>query len=197
MPTHTTCTSADEYFTRWRQALEQLDLVAIDRYAELIFQAWRDERCVWVFGNGGSAYTASHHVTDYIKTAAVEGQPRLRAFSLVDNVGLTTALGNDVSYDDVFVYPLAGYAKTGDIAVAISSSGNSPNVVKACRWAKDNGLTVAGITGFTGGEVGLLADIHIHIPCDNYGVVEDIQMSVGHVVAQGLQRRVAQWAKQR
>lgn len=194
MATTATSSSSQTYFSLLQQQLEQLDHDAIDAYADLIFETWKARRRVITFGNGGSAYTASHHVTDYVKTAAVEGQPRLAAISLVDNVGLTTALGNDISYEDTFVYPLGSYAQPGDVAVAISCSGNSPNVVKAGQWARDHGLTLVAITGFTGGAIGPMADIHIHVPSDNYGVVEDIQMAVGHVVAQCLRRRVADHA---
>lgn len=190
MAKHTECTSASQYAQWMSEQLAKLDTASIDRYAQAVFQAWRDDRQVFVFGNGGSAYTASHHVTDYVKTAAVDGQRRLRAISLIDNIGLTTALGNDVSYDDIFRYPLESYARPGDLAVGISCSGNSPNVVLACQWAKDHGLTVVAITGFSGGKIGPMADIHIHFPSDNYGVVEDLQMSVAHIVAQSLRQRV-------
>jgi len=189
--TYTTCNGTRAYLDTITRLFSELDTETIDRYVELIFQAWRDDRRVFAFGNGGSAYTASHHVTDYVKTAAVDGHRRLKALSLVDNVGLTTALGNDIGYDDVFRYPLAAYAQPGDLAVAISCSGNSPNVLKAVEWAKGHGLTVVAITGFTGGKLGALADVHINIPSDNYGVVEDIQLSIGHIAAQSLQHRVA------
>ena len=183
--------TAAAYFEHAAATMKQLDAKAIDAYSELLFNAWRDKRRVLVFGNGGSAYTSSHHVTDYVKTASVDGARRLDAISLVDNYGLTTALGNDISYDETFVYPLQSFARPGDLAVAISCSGNSPNVVKACEWAKANGLTVVAITGFAGGKIGKLADVHVNIPSDNYGVIEDLQMSVGHVAAQALKTRVA------
>ncbi|QNN24898.1 SIS domain-containing protein [Planctomycetales bacterium ZRK34] len=192
MPAFTTCSTATEYFDRMREVFDRVDAAAIDAYADCIFDTWRNRRRVFLCGNGGSAYTASHHVADYVKTASVEGQPRLHAISLNDNLGLLTALGNDVSYDDIFVWPLDAYeAKAGDVLVAISCSGNSPNVVKAVQWAKDHGVTTVCLTGFSGGKIGDLADIHIHFPSDNYGVIEDCQMSVGHIVAQALQQRIA------
>jgi D-sedoheptulose 7-phosphate isomerase len=155
-----------------------------------VFQAWRDGRRVFVFGNGGSAYNASHFVTDLVKTAAVDGQKRLAAFSLVDNIGLTTAIGNDLSYDETFSYPLESYAQAGDVAIAISCSGNSPNVLRACRWAREHGLTVAALTGFAGGKIKDTSDIHINIPSTNYGLMEDLHLSVGHVIAQSLKSRI-------
>ena len=100
------------------------------------------------------------------------------------------AIGNDLGYEDVFVHQLQSYARAGDVAVAISCSGNSPNVVKACEWARDNGLSVVALTGFGGGRLRQLADIHIHFPSDNYGIVEDMQQSVGHNVTQSLKSRL-------
>ncbi len=187
---HSVCASARDYCHSMTTLFAALDEVAIDAYADLLFDAWRENRRVFVFGNGGSAFTAGHHALDYIKTAAVPNQHWLKAISLVDNVGMTTALGNDLTFDETFVYPLRAHAAPGDIAVAISCSGNSPNVVKACAWAKANGVTVVALTGFDGGQLAQLADIHIHIPSDNYGIVEDIQMSIGHIAAQLLQQRV-------
>ncbi len=187
---HSVCGSAQDYCHSMTSLFGALDNTAIESYADLLFDAWRENRCVFVFGNGGSAFTAGHHALDYIKTAAVPNQHWLKAISLVDNIGMTTALGNDLTFDETFVYPLRALAAPGDIAVAISCSGNSPNVVKASAWAKDNGMIVVALTGFDGGRLAHLADIHIHIPSDNYGVVEDIQMSIGHIAAQLLHQRV-------
>jgi len=184
------CDGAKPYFDQITQILGQTDSQAIDAFAGLLHDAWRDDRQVFVMGNGGSAFTASHHVCDYVKTAAVDGQRRLRAISLVDNTGLITALGNDISYDDIFRYTLESYGKAGDLAIAISCSGNSPNVLEACRWAKDNGLTVVVLTGFAGGKLKDLSHLHINVPSDNYGVIEDVHMSIGHIAAQMLKTRV-------
>lgn len=187
----TTLRNASDYFRTMSEQFQRLDHEAIDAYASMIYAAWRDRRSVYLFGNGGSAYTASHHATDYVKTAAVDGQPRLRALSIVDNTGLTTALGNDAGYEQTLVYPLASYAQAGDLAVAISCSGSSVNVVRACQWAKDHDVTLIALTGFSGGDIGPMADLHINIPSDNYGVIEDIQMSIGHIAAQRLHTMVA------
>ncbi len=186
--------NASDYFDGLKLLLDQVDTNVIDQYAHELFQAWQDDRRVFVFGNGGSAYCASHHVTDYIKTARVDGQKALQAVSLVDNLGLLTALGNDVSYNDIFSYPLEAMAKVGDVAVAISCSGNSPNVVNALEWAKVNGLLTVAITGFQGGKIGTLADLHINIDHDNYGIIEDVQLSVGHIAAQMLMSKVKAYA---
>jgi phosphoheptose isomerase len=107
-----------------------------------------------------------------------------------DNIGLLTALGNDISYEETFSYPLASYAQPGDVAVALSCSGNSPNVLHAVRWARDHGLTVVALTGFAGGKLKELADIHVNIPSTNYGLIEDLHLSVNHIVAQSLHSRI-------
>jgi D-sedoheptulose 7-phosphate isomerase len=182
--------SARSYMDEMSQVLGEVDPASIDALADCIFQAWRDGRRVFVFGNGGSAYNASHMVTDLVKTAAVGGQRRLAAFSLVDNFGLTTAIGNDLSYDETLSYPLESFANAGDVAIAISCSGNSPNVLRACRWAREHGLTVAALTGFAGGKVKEMADIHVNVPSTNYGIMEDLHLSVGHIIAQSLKSRI-------
>lgn len=186
----TTCDNARSYIDEMGQLLKSLDPAPMDAFADCVYQAWRDGRRVFVFGNGGSASTASHYVADFVKTAAVEGQKRLAAFCLNDNIGLLTALGNDISYDETFSYPLASYAQTGDVAVALSCSGNSPNVLRAANWAREHGMTVVALTGFAGGKLKELADIHINIPSSNYGLIEDLHLSVNHVVAQSLQARI-------
>ena len=182
--------TASSYIAEMSRALAAIDAASTERFADTIFNAWRDNRHVFVFGNGGSAYTSSHFVTDLVKTASVEGKKRLHAISLVDNVGLTTAIGNDISYDDIFRFPLASYAKSGDVAIGISCSGNSPNLLRACEWAKENGLTVIALTGFAGGKVKSLANLHINVPSENYGVIEDLHLSIAHIVAQGLKSRI-------
>jgi D-sedoheptulose 7-phosphate isomerase len=173
-----------------RSVLGSIDASQIDAFADVLFGAWQHDRRVFVFGNGGSAHTASHFTTDLLKTSAVAGQKRLQAFSLADNCGLITALGNDIHFDDVFVYQLSAYADAKDVAVAISCSGDSPNVLRACQWAEANGLTLVCLSGFAGGKMAAYADLHINIPHDNYGLIEDLHLSIGHIVTQQLQAKV-------
>jgi len=155
--------TASSYIAEMARIVGQIDAIVVERFAEIVFNAWRDNRHVYVFGNGGSAYTSSHFVTDLVKTASVEGKKRLHAISLVDNMGLTTAIGNDISYEDIFRFPLSSYAHSGDVAIGISCSGNSPN---------------------------LLPHLHINVPSENYGVIEDLHLSIAHIVAQGLKSRI-------
>jgi len=182
--------TAGSYIAEMARVVGLIDSNAVEQFAHVIFNAWRDDRHVFVFGNGGSAYTSSHFVTDLVKTASVEGKKRLHAISLLDNVGLTTAIGNDMAYEDIFRFTLESYAAKGDIAIGISCSGNSPNLLRACEWARESGLTVIALTGFSGGKVKNLANLHINVPSENYGVIEDLHLSVAHIVAQGLKARI-------
>lgn len=186
----TICDSATSYLSRLSDTIRRIDAASVDRLAELLYSAWRERRRVFIFGNGGSALTASHMVCDFLKTASVDGQPRLQVFGLADNAGITTAIGNDISYDDVFRFPLAAYAQAGDLAIAISASGNSPNLLTACVWARENGVKVAALTGFSGGKLAGLADLHVNVPSDNYGVIEDLHLTIGHIAAQSLRSRL-------
>jgi D-sedoheptulose 7-phosphate isomerase len=183
-------TTARSYLNRMAELLRQVDAEAVEQFAEMLFDAWKDDRQAFYFGNGGSASTASHHVLDIVRTAAVPGQRMLRAFCMNDNIGMVTATANDVDYREAFAMPLAAYSRSGDVAVAISASGNSPNILAACRLAKERGLKIVALTGFSGGKVVGLADLHIHVPSDNYGLVEDLHLSVGHMAAQMLKARV-------
>jgi D-sedoheptulose 7-phosphate isomerase len=188
------CTSAKNYLTELSNVMAKIDCAGVESFGQLLFDAWKNNRQVFFFGNGGSASTASHYVLDLLKTASVPGQRHLRAFGMNDNIGILTAVGNDLDYAQAFGFPLSAYAELGDIAVAISCSGNSPNILHACQIARDKGLTVVALTGFSGGRVSKMADLHINIPSDNYGIVEDLHLSMAHMVAQILKHKVEQFA---
>ena len=186
----TFCTSAASYLSQMTRVMDRIDAGSIEQYGALLFAAWKHDRQVFCFGNGGSASTASHHVLDLVKTASVTGQRHLRAFGMNDNIGILTAVSNDLEYTEAFSFPLHVYSRPGDIAVAISASGNSPNILHAARLARDKGLTLVALTGFAGGNIAAMADVHINISSDNYGIIEDLHLSVGHMVAQILKARV-------
>jgi D-sedoheptulose 7-phosphate isomerase len=187
----TICSNAATYLAELNKLLANLDHVSIDAVTARVYRAWQNDQLVMTLGNGGSAFTASHFVTDLVKTAAVEGRRRLRAVSLSDNMGLVTAVGNDLDYDQTFVYPLESFARPDDLAIAISASGNSPNVVQACRWAKDHGVDVVALTGFAGGKIAAIADLHVNVPSNNYGLIEDLHLSVGHMISQSLRSMIS------
>ncbi|OGS04756.1 MAG: hypothetical protein A3G41_02210 [Elusimicrobia bacterium RIFCSPLOWO2_12_FULL_59_9] len=163
--------------------LKGLDLEILGRIAEVLEGARKEGRQVLIIGNGGSAATASHMANDLAKTAAVKGQKRIKAIALTDNVPIITAIGNDMSYDDVFSEQLDFMVSAGDVVILISGSGNSPNVVKAAQLARQRGAVTIGLLGFSGGKLKSMVDYPLHIASDHYGVVEDIHLSINHILA--------------
>jgi D-sedoheptulose 7-phosphate isomerase/D-glycero-D-manno-heptose 1,7-bisphosphate phosphatase len=139
---------------------------------------------VFSAGNGGSASIANHFQCDHVK--GVRGGTGLltRVQSLSTNVEILSAIANDVSYDRVFDFQLESLARPGDVLVAISSSGRSPNIVRALEWCAENGVQTVALTGFTGGRSRELATVSIHVDCSNYGVVEDAHQACMHLLAQ-------------
>jgi D-sedoheptulose 7-phosphate isomerase len=161
------------------------DSIPLDKVASLIEQlrsALRENRHIFVFGNGGSAANSSHFVTDLGKGASDKTGKRFRALSLSDNVSWLTALGNDYSYEDVFVGQLQNYGQQGDIAMGLSVSGNSPNVVKALAWAKQHQLHTVALVGAKRGRMAEIAEQVIVINDTHYGRVEDAQMGICHML---------------
>ena len=144
---------------------------------------------VWVAGNGGSAAISDHTVCDCSKGTFVEGQPPFRTISLTSNVAMLTALGNDISYDDVFSEQLKYYLKREDAVLLVSSSGNSPNVVKACEYANTKGVPTIAFVGFKGGKLKEAAQHCVHIEIENYGIVEDTHQSLVHALTQYMKAR--------
>ena len=144
---------------------------------------------LWVAGNGGSAAISDHLICDTTKWTYVEGLPPVRSVSLVSNGPMLTALANDVSYEEVFSRQLRYYLRPEDAVVLISSSGNSPNVVAACRFAGERGVPTIAFVGFDGGELRKLADHVLHVPVDNYGMAEDTHQSLMHCLTQYMLHR--------
>ena len=135
-------------------------------------------------GNGGSAAIANHLVCDHCKAVQTDTALNPRIYSLSATIEIMTAVSNDLSYDEVFVYQLRSLAKPGDALITISSSGDSENIVRAASWAKENGLPVIAMTGFAGGRSARIADVDLHVVADNYGVIEDVHQSLMHILAQ-------------
>ena len=178
------------YVDALRGVLAQLDTDAIEAIAEALIQAREANRAVFIVGNGGSASTASHMATDLCKVTAWHGQPGVRAMSLPDNVALLTAWSNDEGYDQSFAGPVEAYVSPDDVLIAISASGNSPNVLEATRVANRIGAVTIGLTGFGGGELASLAQISIVVPADNYGLVEDAHLAINHALTEAIKARI-------
>lgn len=178
------------YLTQLEGVIRALSRDDVRAVVDALEQAWREERTIFLIGNGGSAATASHMMNDLNKLTVAPGKPRVRALALTDNVPLMTAWGNDAAYEDIFVEPLTNLMRPGDLLIAISTSGNSPNVVKAVRAAKGHGLKVVGFTGDHGGRLAELADLLVRIPSRHIGQQEDGHMILDHVIAGALRERI-------
>jgi len=180
---------ADGYYRRFVAALEAFDRAPLTRIYEIFEGVRHRGGTIWVAGNGGSAAIADHTACDASKGAHVDGAPPLRAFSLGANGPMLTALANDLSYQDVFRQQLVYYLDAKDAVLLVSSSGSSPNVVAACKYAKERGVPTVAFVGFSGGELRRLADHVVWVPVDNYGIVEDTHQSLMHVLTQYLRAR--------
>jgi D-sedoheptulose 7-phosphate isomerase len=139
---------------------------------------------IFIIGNGGSASTASHMAVDLAKGTQVKGYPSLRVISLTDNVGMITAWANDLAYEEVFTEQLKNLLSYKDVLIAISASGNSPNILSAVRYAKSRGAATVGFIGFGGGKLKDLVDVDITVSSHNYGVVEDFHLTLNHIISQ-------------
>jgi len=162
--------------------LERLPIKNIAQVVELLEEARLKAKRVFIFGNGGSAATASHLAADLSKGAISTGKARIKAFALTDNVPLITAWANDTAYENIFAEQLENFIEPGDVAIGISGSGNSPNVLKGMKVAKAKGATTIGFIGFDGGKLRELVDIHIVVPSHNMEQVEDIHLLLEHVI---------------
>jgi D-sedoheptulose 7-phosphate isomerase len=189
--------SLEEYAKRYAsyvaELLADLDCAAIQRVGDRLEEARRAGRTIFVLGNGGSASTASHFANDLGVGPRRVGGAVYRTISLVDSVSQITAVANDVHYDEVFVEQLKTLMNPGDCLLAISASGNSPNVLRAAEYAKAEGGFVIGLTGFAGGLLREVADevIHIATPHGDYGPVEDVHILLDHLLTSYLARLTA------
>ena len=170
------------YIEELKSALDALPVQTIRDAVEAILESYGRGGTIFVAGNGGSASTSSHFACDLGKGTAVEGKPRLRVISLADNLSLLTAWANDVSYEAIFAEQLKNLMRPGDLLIAISASGNSPNVLRATEYAHQLGCRVIGLTGFGGGRLAKSADIAIVVESDRYGPVEDVHLVLDHIM---------------
>ncbi len=171
--------------------LEELSRQDIEGIADIIFNAWKKEKMIFIMGNGGSATTASHFARDLKIGTAAKGKPRVRSISLTDNVALITALANDIDYSSIFEEQLIGQVEEDDVVIGISASGNSTNVLKAVEYARRNGAITIGFIGFGGGKLKELAHKSIVLSSRDYGQVEDIHLSLAHIISCLVKERIA------
>jgi D-sedoheptulose 7-phosphate isomerase len=170
------------YLTELSHTLSLVSSDALARAIGLLLDARTARRRVYVMGNGGSAATASHFVCDLVKTAHVAGLEPLRAFGLSDNTPLLTAWANDSAYDRTFAEPIRAFVEPGDVVIAISASGNSPNILAGLTAASERGAQTIGLLGFDGGAARALADVVVHVPSHDYGLVEAAHSAIAHAM---------------
>ena len=158
----------------------------------MLYRAYQNEKQVFTLGNGGSASTASHMAADIAKNTIAPHMRRFRVLSLNDNTALLTALANDLGYENVFKEQLQNLIRPGDLLIAISGSGDSPNVVNALRYAREQCAEIVGLLGFDGGEAASLADVAIVVPSKHYGIVEDVHLIINHIIVDYFQSKLAE-----
>jgi D-sedoheptulose 7-phosphate isomerase len=171
---------AESYLRAEAALLAHVPSEPLARIADALRGARAEGRTIFIFGNGGSAANASHFVVDVLKGTLDPARPRFRIICLNDNIPSLTALANDLGYDSVFAEPLASLARAGDIAIAISGSGNSANVLKALAVARQLGLITIGITGASGGKLKDVCDTTLMVPSDNMQLLEDTHGVILH-----------------
>jgi D-sedoheptulose 7-phosphate isomerase len=189
------------YTDQVQTAIASIDLATIERIVDVLDDAYRQERQIFMMGNGASAALAAHMACDLGKGTAIDvgqgtadsGMARLRVVSLVDNMALLTALSNDVSYEDVFVEQLKNLLNAGDIVIGISGSGGSPNVLRAMQYARSRGATTVGLTGSQPGSRLLCAvsDIVAQVPLTIMEQIEDVHVIIHHMISTALRERMA------
>ena len=190
----------DEYLTESQDILRKLDRGAIDRAINILFEAWKNDNQVFVAGNGGSASTSTHFACDLNKWVSDEAERKFRAFALVDNIPLVSALTNDNGWGEVYVEQLRNFFRKGDVLVAISVHGGSgsdkagpwsQNLMRAVKFAKENGGKVVGLSGFDGGALRTVADACIVVPAESTPHVEGMHLVLAHLMSEQLRTLIS------
>ncbi len=174
--------SIKNYAAEEIKLLEGIDASLINHLMEALIDAYEREATIYVFGNGGSASTASHMANDFNKGISEYTEKKFRVCCLNDNTATVLAIANDIGYEDIFSFQLKNKIRQGDVAIGISGSGNSQNVINALEYAKEQGATTIGWVGFDGGKVGRMTDITFHVPVHNMQLVEDMHMILNHLM---------------
>jgi phosphoheptose isomerase len=174
----------DAYADEMSRAAKTIEPAAFDSAAAILLEAYVRGARMFSCGNGGSASIANHIQCDHVKGVRTATDLTPQVLSLSTNVELLTAIANDMGYENVFVYQLQSQSCPGDVLMAVSSSGRSPNIVHALTWARDHGLHTIAVTGFDGGAAKAVAEVSVHVECTNYGIIEDLHQTIMHALAQ-------------
>ncbi|HEY3463148.1 MAG TPA: SIS domain-containing protein [Gaiellaceae bacterium] len=181
----------EAYLDRLRAAVEALPQERLAELGEMLYRAYRNDKQVFTLGNGGSASTASHMAADLAKNTIGANMRRFRVLSLNDNAAILTSLANDLGYENVFREQLENLVRPGDLLIALSASGRSPNVLKALRYAQAQCAQTACLLGFDGGDAASLCDVAIIVPTEDYGVVEDVHLIINHILVDYFKAKLA------
>ena len=184
-------THVRDYLGRLITTLKEIPTDRVERLADLLYRAYADGKQVFTLGNGGSASTASHMAADLSKNTIGPNMRRFRIMSLNDNMSLVSALANDLGYENMFAEQLQNLIHPGDVLIAISGSGNSPNVLRAIEYAQSRSAEVAALLGFDGGKASELADLSVLVDSHDYGVVEDAHLIINHILVEYFRERLA------
>ncbi len=175
-----------EYFNQVSDVLTKINPSELDAVANAIVECYNRNGMIYIFGNGGSSATASHVAGDYLKAITFGLDKRLKIICLSDNTPGLMAIANDISYDDIFVEQLKSFIKSGDLVIGISGSGNSENVLKALKLAKERKVETVALVGFSGGKAKSVVDICVHIPVNDMEMTEDLHLLCFHAIKQHL-----------
>lgn len=175
-------TNAAGYFAELVRVLHRLPCETIDQITTRVALAYEENRTVFLFGNGGSAALASHAACDLGKGTAMNGKRRFRVLALTDSIPMMTAWANDSHYEDIFAEQLLNFVQKDDVVIAISGSGNSPNVLNGLRVGKEAGAFTIGLTGYQGGKMKTLCDLCLVVPSDNMQFIEDLHTCITHSI---------------
>ena len=178
------------YFDKVAETLKKLDQSVLDNLVKVILDCRERGNTIYIFGNGGSAATASHVAGDFLKGISYQLEKRFKVICLSDNIPGTSAISNDLTYDEVFIEPLKTFLNKNDVVIGISGSGNSVNVLKAMQYAKTTGALTVAMCGYKGGKVKDIADIVVHVPVDDMEIAEDIHLIIFHAIKQNIIRRL-------
>jgi D-sedoheptulose 7-phosphate isomerase len=182
--------AAKDYLLAVQDVLAHLDHEVVDRMIDVIWRGYEEGRTLFVFGNGGSAALASHFACDIGKGTVAGRAKRLKTIALTDNVALITAWANDKAYEEIFSEQLESLAEKGDIALAISGSGNSPNVIRGLQAGRRLGVQTLALTGFAGGRAKTLADLCLIVPSDSMQHIEDAHLCATHAIFLAIRQRL-------
>jgi len=179
----------DGYFEELKETLEEISLEKVQKVVEIIYEAYREGKQVFIMGNGGSAATASHFACDLSKGTIVKGKERFKVISLNDNMSLITALSNDFGYERVFIEQLMNLISEKDVVIGITASGNSENILQAVDYARGKRAITLGFIGFGGGKLKEMVDEHITVSSMSYEQVENIHLILSHAIAKYFRER--------